>query len=516
MLPGINQFTSKLQYLLLCMLLCFCASMVRSDELKVFGIFSDHGILQQDTEAPIWGTADAHAGVTVTFRGATATATADATGAWMAHLRTPKAVPGEQDGTDLVITAGSAKLVLHDVVVGEIWLGSGQSNMDSELNEYEIGQRDIPNANYPSLRFYSGGGCMFDGDFSRAAWNRCTPEVARSVSAVGFYFSRELQQKLQVPVGFVKMAFSGSPLGSWVLPEWLRADARTVAQFNIAEAGKIPFFMVGGNFLKQVQPIMPFAVKGILWDQGESGIQLGTMSDYYAVFDIMVQHWRKGFGRDLPVVYCQMPKGGAWGPTTSVVIRYRAYFMASDDPIPLAALPQVPPKLDHVFNGFASEPDVFVRMMALSQCYMAITRDLDKAVHPPDKDHYGHRFALTALTKVYGLPEECYGPVMVSAKREGANVRVSFDHIGSGLVAFSGNLQGFVVTGTPPGGGPVAAIWPQCRIDGDQVVLAVPNLETVEMVGYAPSQDQEGGRVMWANLFNKEGLPAYPMTMKVQ
>jgi sialate O-acetylesterase len=514
---------------------------VWAEKLKVFPLFTDHAILQQDTEAPVWGTAEAGVAVTVSFRGMKVTTTADKEGKWLARLRTPKAEAGQR-GTELTITAGDQTIVLGDVLVGEVWLGSGQSNMETTLGWYPIGKVEGPKANYPDIRLYTGAGYGYWGDYSQFQWSRCTPEVAKATSATGYLFSKELYLARKVPVGFVVIACDGSSMADWLEADWLTTDPRTAKQYkwwfqyaypnqvakrqeqlakwekDVADAKASgrnappprpfdgPAEWVGMYYRTHLQPAMPFAFRGVLWDQGEQGVG-ASVGPYDLVFEVMIEKWRKGFGQELPVVYCQMPKGGGWGPLARQVIERNGELGAA---IPLANLPATVPGPGKVFEGFAKEEDPFSRMMALDKCWMAVTRDLCVAVHPPDKDHYAHRFFLTAMSQVYGEKVEWLGPMMKAAKREGGKVRVSFEHVGIGLAALGGkNLQGFVLTGNEKG--LTKSVWAKGVIDGDTVVLTGEGLESVKLVSYAP-----GGRVMWANLFNKDGLPAYPMTVKVE
>lgn len=539
--------------------LCLAGTLLRAadvplpavPELKVFQLFSDHGILQQDTQAPIWGTAGPGATVTVTFRGSTVIATADPDGKWMARLQTPKALPAQQ-GSELDITSGTQKIALQDVVVGEVWLGSGQSNMDTNMTEFAVGRDELPRANNPDFRIFTPAGWAHRGDYSKYKWSLCTPASAKPASATGYFFSRDLQQALQVPVGFVQMAYSGSSMGMWVQPKWLADDPRTAAEYAkfhnetlpvlvlqrkdalakweiaVADAAakgqplpRRPFVgmpedaeesIIGGYYHTHIAQVVPFAFRGMLWDQGEAGVGIPGHWLYDVVFDIMITNWRKEFGRDMPVIYCQMPKGGAWGPQTRLVNNHTGELL---DLVQLTALPAEAPMPGNDFQGFAKEPDPFARMAALPICYMAVTRDLDVATHPPDKDRYGHRFFLTAMNQVYGKADvACAGPLMKSATREGEQVRVAYDNLGGGLVALGDHeLQGFFVTGHDRATGKTRSVWATCRIDGDTVLLSSADLDRIDLVSYAHTN---GGRVMWANLFNKGGLPAYPMTLKVQ
>jgi len=538
----------RISWLLFCSLAAPCPA--GEGGLKLFPLFTDHGILQQDTTVPIWGTAIPGKTVVIEFCNARATATADEKGEWLVRIKTPKAESGKVDGYDLAVVSEAERIVLHDVAVGEVWIGSGQSNIDTMMNVYSVGKAEIPRADYPGIRIYSAGpGRDVKGDFSKFQWNRCNPETAAKASAAGYFFSRELHKALNVPVGFINMAVGGSPLSAWVKTDWLAADPRMAANMetfrnttfpawiesrkqllakweaSVAEAkakGEKPApawppfqgaadqpleAFIGGLHDTHTAMVMPFVFKGMLWDQGESGVGYALKGNYDDVFDIMLRNLRKGFGYDLPVVYCQMPKGGAWGPDMHTMSK--SSFSEAESPVPLADLPSEPPKAGAVFESFAKESDPFLRMNGLPSCHMAVTRDLGAALHPPDKDAYGARFCLTALDKIYGRSTESSGPMITSAKRVEGTIHLGFDHVGSGLVALGGRpLQGFYVTSANG-----KSAWAPCRIEGNQVILTENGPDAAVTVSYAHTN---GGRVLWANLFNKEGIPAHPMTVKIQ
>lgn len=518
--------------------------------LKLFPLFTDHGILQQDATVPVWGTAPPGKTVAIEFCNARASATADENGKWLARIKTPKAEPGITDGYDLAVASGDERIVLHDVAVGEVWIGSGQSNIDTMMGMYSVGKAEIPRADHPGIRIYSAGpGRDVKGDFSKFQWNRCNPETAAKASAAGYFFSRELHKALGVPVGFINMAVGGSPLCSWVRLEWLAADPRMAANLETFRNTTFPDWIesrkqnlakweasaaeakakgvppnpawppfqgpadqpienfIGANHATHTAMVTPFVFRGMLWDQGEAGVGYAMKGNYDDIFDIMLRNLRREFGYDLPVVYCQMPKGGAWGPDKHTMSK--ASFSEPEAPVPLEDLPQEPPKAGAVFESFSKEADPFLRMKALPFCHMAVTRDLGAALHPPDKDAYGARFCLTALDKVYGQKRESSGPMITSARRTGGGIRLGFDHVGGGLVALGGKpLQGFYVTGANGKSG-----WVECRIEGDEIILTGTGIDAAVTASYAHTN---GGRVLWANLFNKEGIPAYPMTVKIQ
>ncbi len=537
-----------------CLLVTASLSLSWAAELNFYPLFSDHGILQQNAVVPVWGTGTPGATVAVSYGGAKASGVVDPAGKWMVRLQTPKADEGAFDGIDLSVASGSTQKVLKDVVVGEVWIGSGQSNMDTPLKDYVVSKDEIGLANHPGIRLYSaafaGGGASVSGDFSQDAWNRCVPEVAAKASATGYYFCRELHRALKVPVGFINMAVGGSPLSNWMLPSWIENDPRTAPDYQAFKSGSYPAWVadrvklvagweaqcaaekarglpltqhwhpfhgerpdlpiegiVGNRHLTHIAATMPFVFKGLLWDHGESGIGYHLTGDYLIYFSIILDHWRKGFGYDLPVVFIE--KGGAWGPTICDLDFTNATYPTQTTPIALKDLPPAAPKAGPVFESFEKGSYVWGRMHALPGCYMATARDLQAALHPPDKDKYGFRFFLTALHKVYGKPGEWFGPMMVSAKREGAQVRLRYQYASGGMVALGGKPpQGFYVADADG-----KSDWVAARIEGSEIILTGPSLAAAKTVSYADVSD---GRVMWANVFSREGLPAYPMTIRIE
>lgn len=525
-------------------------------ELNFFPLFTDHGILQQNAVVPVWGTGTPGASVEVSYGGGKATGVVDSSGKWMVRLQTPKAEEGQVDGISLSVASGNTQKVLKDVVVGEVWLGSGQSNIDTPMKEYAISKDEIGLANHPGIRLYSaafdaGGGASVTGDFSQYAWNRCVPVIAAKASATGYYFCRELHRALKVPVGFINMAVAGSPLSNWMLPSWIENDPRTAPHYQAFKSSSFPAFIaerkkevarwqgqcaeekskglpltqhwhplqgenpdqpiekfVGNHHLTHIAATMPFLFKGLLWDHGESGVGYHLTGDYVIYFSIILEHWRKGFGYDLPVVFCEA-KGGAWGPTICELDMTNATYPTQKTPKALEDLPQTAPKAGPVFESFEKSSYGWARMNALPGCYMATVRDLQAALHPPDKDKYGLRFFLTALHKVYGKPGEWFGPMMVSAKRDGAQVRLRYQHASGGVVALGGKPpQGFFVADADG-----KSDWVSARVEGSEIILTGPSLVAAKTVSYAHVSD---GLVLWANVFSREGLPAYPMTIRIE
>ena len=243
---------------------------------------------------------------------------------------------------------------------------------------------------------------------------------------------------------------------------------------------------IGCLYAAHVQPFLPYAIRGVLWDQGESGTALNGV-DQYTLMGALIRGWRKEWGQgDFPFIYIQKASGGgcAWNPEDPVTNKGEKF-----SPLP----PTVPNDGQGV--------ETHIKIMTYPNTAMAISSDLGPGTHPTNKSGYGHRAADVALGMVYAKKIEYYGPVYDSHKVEGNKVRVSFKHVGQGL-AFknSEKLQGFAVAGADK-----VFQWADAAIDGDTVVLSSPKVSQPAFVRYAWS-----GKRTWANLFNKDGLPAIP------
>lgn len=479
-------------------------------------VFSDRMVLQRDMPVPIWGTAAADERVTVTFRGSSMTVVTGADGRWRTVIG-----PFTAGGPDtLTVTAGNT-IELRDVLVGEVWVGSGQSNMQGAVSSYA--------KNDPVLAEIAAAAPSGRLRFVRAnePWQEATPEQVDAFSALLVPFGVKLQQTLDVPVGLMLGAVGGTPSAAWLTQEALEADADCQAQLaayastydkrlqayeeitrpawladlqTAREAGKpepkrpqrppLPGEVRGRapGFLyeRHIRPFVPFAIRGVLWDQGESGTGLGGV-DQYTLMGGLIRGWRRDWGQgDFPFVYVQKPSGmgcsfDAKDPTTS----------RAD---PFAPLPAEVPD-----DGL--DVEMHIRIMNYPRTAMVISSDLGSGVHPLNKSGYGHRAADVALGMVYGRPVEYYGPRYESHAIEGGKVRVAFTHVGKGLATPADRkLQGFALAGADG-----KFHWADADIDGDTVVLSCPQVPQPAAVRYAWAANRT-----WANLFNRDGLPAIP------
>jgi len=448
--------------------------------------FGDHMVLQREMPVPVWGTADAGEQVSVSFARQTKTAVADKNGAWSVKLDPLEA---SATGRDLVVQ-GKDKLQLHDVLVGEVWVCSGQSNMGVSLDRIvlrsEAGatlKREAADrrdqalaAKTPEIRvFRSGTGA----DPRLGKWAVCGPEALKGdlpqmgFSAVGYFFSCELHAELKVPIGAVEAAVGGSHIETWMPP----ATYAALPAASKTEATSQPKGL-GTNYHEQVEPLEPMAVRGILWYQGEQNLMHDANGPRYAdKMEAMILSWRAAWKRpELPFYYVQLPQ--------------YTYTKKAPQNDTAESLP-------YFREGQA-------RALRLPHTGMVVTSDLvDDAseLHPPDKWDVAHRLVLLALSKTYGHGDlVCSGPVFKSVEIRGDKAVLSFDHVGGGLVKKGDMaLSAFVIAGADQKFVPANA-----SIEGDKVIVSSPSVPNPVAVRFTWTESAV------PNLFNAEGLPAAP------
>jgi sialate O-acetylesterase len=469
--------------------------------------FTDHAVLQRGVSVPVWGRGKAGETVTVRFHGQLQKTAVGADGRWSVEL---DPMPASAEGADLSIT-GSSIVIFHDVVVGEVWLASGQSNMEWPLNLAKNSKDETAAATFPLLRHLKIEHSPADAPTDQVAtsgWQTATPEAAGSFSAVGYFFARELVLKLNVPVGIIHSSWGGTPIESWLsepvlrttkawpgfdaqwqkalkeYPQkkaeypaldaaWHKADeaARATGKPNTfpwphPPVGPGTAYAPGGLFNGMIAPLAPYALRGALWYQGEANV--GHPAEYAELFPAMIRDWRKLWRQgNFPFLFVQLPNyadGNAGGRKWA--------------------------ELREAQNAALKLPNVGV----------AITIDVGEAknLHPTDKKPVGERLALVAEENTYKLSAETTGPVFKSAKREDAAMRVKFAHA-QGLTARAKPVTGFEVAGADKVFHPASA-----RIDGKTVVVSSPDVREPAAVRYAWTNSPE------ASLYNRAGLPAVP------
>jgi sialate O-acetylesterase len=498
-------------------------------EVKLSKVFTPHMVLQRDINAPIWGTAAAGEEVVVEFAGQKKTAKAGADGKWSVKLD-----PMPASAESRTLTVGGIKI--DDVLVGDVWIGSGQSNMDMVVQSYVANDPVLDAASkqsYPLLRLMRKD--------AGATWETSTPETNVRMSALLFSFGFALQKEIGVPVGLMVGAVGGTPSGFWLSEEmyrdsaacaeavkqfaptydhaammkkyedekakfdtelvaWKEASAKAKTEGKPAPRGprapKIPGKpgetnggKVGQLFEQFIRPYVGYGIKGVLWDQGESRTNIVGV-DQVTLMGALIGGWRKAWGQgDFPFLYVQKPSGGGCAFDYSQPMNRLAEKFA---PLP-KAIPNAP---DREYSHVA-----FEQIMRYPNTHMVISSDLGNGIHPPNKSGYGTRAVQVALAVAYDKGTEYLGPQLAGHQINGGKVTLSFKHLGKGLAFKNGDkLQGFSIAGADK-----KFIWADAVIEGDQVVVSSASVPQPAAVRYAWSN-----AFQWANLFNLDGLPAQP------
>ncbi|MEZ5944608.1 MAG: sialate O-acetylesterase [Planctomycetaceae bacterium] len=415
--------------------------------VKLPTILESGMVIQRDQPVRVWGTADAGEKVTVTLGDATKSATANDSGAWLVELPAQKA-----DGKAREIRVrGTNEIVLTDVLVGEVWIGSGQSNMEWQLTNTHGAPDDIAAAGNPNIRLYHVPKVQEKGPASdiNAHWTACTPETVPTFSAVLYHFGRELQKELNVPVGLINSSWGGSPIEPWTIKD-----------------GKS-----GGMYNGMIAPITNFGVRGAIWYQGETNAMQKNGFAYRQKMEDLILGWRDSFQNpDLDFYYVQIaPWSGRYEP---------------------GELPAL--------------WEAQVASMSIPRTGMIVTTDLVdnlSDIHPRNKRDVGYRLSLWALAKTYGREGVIFsGPLYDSMKVDGNKIRIRFAHAGEGLKSSDGKpLSEFQIAGES--GEYVAA---EATIDGDSVIVSAEGVDAPKNVRFG------WHKVAQPNLTNSAGLPASP------
>jgi sialate O-acetylesterase len=445
-------------------------------EVTLAAPFRDGAVLQRGKPVPVWGRADAGEAVQVEFAGQFLRTIANADGRWRVDLA-PLATSA-QPGT-LVVTASNVVRVA-DVLVGEVWLCSGQSNMNMAVRQAQEADKEIAAADFPLIRHFVVQSQVADAPVEMASgeWKSATPEHVGAFTAAGYFFARELHRELGVPIGIMKSTLGGSPIEGWLSVEALASDpAFSVVGPRWEElkpkVEKGNRNQPAGLYNGLIHPLEPYALAGFLWYQGEGNSE--RAGEYEKLFSAMIRQWRRDFAQgDLPFIFAQLPK---WEPNERA--------RGQDWPALRAAQAAVAAKVPNTF--------------------MAVTLDAgDRAdLHPKNKQAVGRRLALLALAKVYGRTIEFTGPQFARADATGSGVRLTFAHA-DGLRIEGDPAAAFEIAGPDGKFEPALAFE-----DGNS--LWVESGRVTEPVAV---------RHAWRNcpesyVFNKAGLPAAPFEARI-
>ncbi len=488
--------------------LALVVSIGANAEVTLPHILADHMVIQRGLPVHIWGKATPDETVTVTFRGGTQATKADAQGRWSVSL-----APGEAGGPFALTVKGSNTIQFNDVLVGDVWVASGQSNMEFKLRQGDNAAAEIAAAKYPKIRRMLTDNKVSDyplEDVTGQPWTDINPDNAGGASAAAYFFARHLQEKEGgVPIGIIESFWGGTPVEAWislrgigadpalmpifserakVLEAWPVAQStyeKQLADWNTASAaakasgGTVPAqpanpntrpggpYDPAGLYNAKIAPLTPFPIKGVIWYQGETNANANPngASLYARAFQGMIRDWRRAWGEgDFPFLFVQLAN-------------YKAN------------------------PAWADLREAQRQTLSLANTGMAVIIDIGNPdnIHPTNKQDVGLRLALAARAIAYGEKIEYSGPTFVHAAREGSVLRAWFDHTTGGLKAKSGTLKGFEIAGADR-----KFVAADARIEGTSIVVSNPTVAAPVYMRYAWADNPD------CNLYNGEGLPASP------
>ena len=442
-------------------------------EVRFPSVIGDNMVLQRGEPVPVWGWDTPGTVVSVSLGDHTARATAGEDGRWTAYLPAQKA-----GGPHEIGVKGTSEVTIKNVLVGEVWFCSGQSNMEWRVRQSKDAEKEIAAAKHPRIRHIKFPHRPADNPQSNIAsdgWKVCSPETVGEFTAVGYFFGRYLQEQLDVPIGLLGCNWGGTRIEPWIPPAGFRGVPK-LSEIS-ASLDKYPARRGNGQVNHQsplalyngmVAPVLPYGVRGALWYQGESNNGEGMM--YYEKMKALINGWRSVWQKpSLPFYFVQL-----------------APYRYGGDPTRLAGIWEAQLKtLSVPHTGMAVIVDI------------GNTRD----IHPRNKQDVGKRLALWALAGTYGKKDLVYsGPLYKSMKIKGSTIRLEFNHVGGGLVSRDSKpLSHFTIAGEDK-----KFVAATATIEGGSVVVRADGVEKPVAVRLGWHQEAE------PNLSNKAGLPASP------
>ena len=483
--------------------------------------FADHAVVQSGKPVSVWGRADPGEKVSVKYLEYTADGLAGPDGRWVARL---PAMQAQSTGAELVAT-GKNSIWIQDVVVGDVWLCSGQSNMEFTVDDpksavfrLQNAEKEVAGANYPLIRQFKVARQVSatPADTVGGTWSVCSPGTVGQFTAVGYFFARDIFRRFGLPIGIVDSTWGGTPVESWMSPAALASDPafavvgerwrQTLAEYPARKAAHITALAAWtreesvaaaagearhaaflkarprprepngpgsswtptGLFNGMINPLLPYGIRGALWYQGESNANYA--SEYHRLFASMITAWRSHFGQgDFPFYWVQL---ASYKPPT-----------------------------DPTGETWAWLREAQTQTLSLPATGQALAIDIGDSenIHPANKQEVGRRLALMAKAQVYGLSVDYSGPVFSRASVEGNAIRVHFEFADNGLTAGGKPLQSFTIAGADRKFHPASA-----SISGSTVLVRSADVPAPLAVRYAWQNTPE------ANLFNGAGLPATP------
>ncbi len=503
----------SLKLLLLPVLLSIPAA--NAAELQLAPLFRDGAILQRDRPLPVWGLGEPEQSVQITFGDQQLSTRSDQDGKWLVTLNP---LTASKEPHTLTVQSGNSKVLIENILIGEVWLCSGQSNMSMRVDLAKDPEKEKAAADLPNLRVYTVGrnASSSPAESCEGEWIASSPETAGRFSAAAFFFGRELHEKLDVPIGLIVSAWSGSAIEAWTSREaqeketaltalrksWDEKDAAYTPKIEAAEKAKYtPDFAEWKAAVKaanaagkdrpkaprrpinpqihhhhpdvlfngMIAPLIPFEIRGVIWYQGETnGLTEEASSLYEIQLSALIKDWRARWNQgDFPMAWVQLP----WSSANRL------------------AWPRIRESMRRVSE-------------AVPNTGMAITIDLgeERSLHPKNKQAFAHRLALWARAEVYSEKIEWSGPLPANVKLKEGSIVIDFKHGSDELTAKGGNLKGFEISGGQGGDWKTA----ESKIEGNTVIVSSAENPAPAGVRYAWANHPDG------NLYNGVGLPASP------
>lgn len=480
-------------------------------QLQVAKIFSDGMVLQRQRPIAIWGKAIPGTKVEILFAGSRKTGVVKRDSTWTI-LFAPQ--PANSKPQTLTIVSGSERRKYHDILIGDVWVCTGQSNMEWPMKSEAHFKQELPVSDQPTLRFFNptyGGKDIFaapykdsvlqrltPGNFYQGSWQRSDSNSFRNMSAIAYYFGKEIVGNTHIPIGLINLSIGGAPIetfirreamehhqqfsgkveGNWLrnneLPVWIRErGAQNVGSMNVANAAGGPNhpYKPGFAFESGIWPLLQLPVKGFLFYQGESNAQeLQRVAEYGALMKLMVDDYRALWGApDLPLYFVQL--------SSIDTVQYKG----------------------QLWPLFRDEQRKAMQMIPFSNMAVSSDAGAKNDVHPRNKKVIGERLARWALKEQYGKKLLPSGPLPITARFENGQVRISFQYTGEGLGTADGKaLRGFSLDGISE---------TEAHIQNKVVALPTKGRPTHIYYGWKPYTD--------ANLVNADGLPASTFKIEV-
>jgi sialate O-acetylesterase len=486
-------------------------------KVRLPAVISDHMVLQQEANVNLWGWAEPGEKITAKFGDKSVQTVAGPDKKWKVRLGTLKA------GTtgDLTVT-GEDTVTVKDVLVGEVWVASGQSNMEWIVKNSKDADQEIAQSKNPQIRMFTvtKANSLTPKEDCEGTWQVSAPETVGSFSAVGYFFARELQKKLNVPVGVIHTSWGGTPAEFWTptavlerepafkkyierwekqqadfpkakeaydaaMVKWkeaaekAKAEGKPAPRAPGAPRGSDAFGAPGCLWNAMVEPLLGYTIQGAIWYQGESNANGDDAKLYRALFPTMILSWRQA--------WAQGGLAGADNPEFPFLfVQLANYMQRYDEP---------------VGSDWAVLRESQLMTLELPRTGMAVTIDIGEAndIHPKNKQEVGRRLALAALAQVYYIDMEFSGPIYSGSQPEDGKIRLSFRNADGLKAADGGKIKGFAVAGEDK-----KFVWADVAIEGDHVLISSPQVANPVAVRYGWANNPD------CNLVNSAGLPASP------